>query len=168
MNFYFPFNALLDFVEKSRVKRAGFSKNSGRTCHMNYNEKNGLPGIWLLFHHSLRPHTTALSECVSYPGSSDGSAVPLMRVPSCSIENLRPELLEEVKDVLIPEEQLIMQKDQIIGKGEHWEGCTVSPSHTMQSFVSSFYSVCWTLPLKLIPQWALQRFCHPDCPTANA
>uniref|UniRef100_A0A8C3RMX1 Macrophage stimulating 1 receptor n=2 Tax=Chelydra serpentina TaxID=8475 RepID=A0A8C3RMX1_CHESE len=53
----------------------------------------------------------------SYTGSSDGSAMPLVRMPSCCIENLRPELLEEVKDVLIPEERLLTHRDQVIGKG---------------------------------------------------
>ncbi|XP_067417375.1 macrophage-stimulating protein receptor [Emydura macquarii macquarii] len=53
----------------------------------------------------------------SYSGSSGGSAVPLVRMPSCCIENLRPELLEEVKDVLIPEEQLLTHRDRVIGKG---------------------------------------------------
>ncbi|XP_030426305.1 macrophage-stimulating protein receptor isoform X1 [Gopherus evgoodei] len=53
----------------------------------------------------------------SYTSSSDGSTVPLVRMPSCCVENLRPELLQEVKDVLIPEERLLTHRDRVIGKG---------------------------------------------------
>ncbi|XP_024049456.1 macrophage-stimulating protein receptor isoform X1 [Terrapene carolina triunguis] len=53
----------------------------------------------------------------SYMGSSDSSAVPLVRMPSCCVKNLRPELLEEVKDILIPEERLLTHWDRVIGKG---------------------------------------------------
>uniref|UniRef100_A0A8C4Y333 Protein kinase domain-containing protein n=1 Tax=Gopherus evgoodei TaxID=1825980 RepID=A0A8C4Y333_9SAUR len=61
----------------------------------------------------------------SYTSSSDGSTVPLVRMPSCCVENLRPELLQEVKDVLIPEERLLTHRDRVIGKGERWAGSSL-------------------------------------------
>ncbi|XP_065605443.1 macrophage-stimulating protein receptor [Cyrtonyx montezumae] len=46
-----------------------------------------------------------------------GSPVPLLRTTSCCLEDLRPELLEEVKDILIPEERLITHRSRVIGRG---------------------------------------------------
>ncbi|XP_044129277.1 macrophage-stimulating protein receptor isoform X2 [Bufo gargarizans] len=49
-----------------------------------------------------------------YSGGSVGS-VPILL--TSLLDNLRPELLDEVKDVLIPESRLITHRDRIIGKG---------------------------------------------------
>ncbi|XP_078270810.1 macrophage-stimulating protein receptor [Rhinoraja longicauda] len=52
-----------------------------------------------------------------YKSCSDSAAVPLLSPREITVDNLRPELLEEVKDVLIPSECLTAFMDQVVGRG---------------------------------------------------
>ncbi|GCC35973.1 hypothetical protein chiPu_0014463 [Chiloscyllium punctatum] len=68
----------------------------------------------------LSPNTTSGSSGITfrgYKGSADCAAIPLLSPKEIQPQNLRPELLEEVKDILIPQECLTAYMDQVIGKG---------------------------------------------------
>uniref|UniRef100_A0A672QEH9 receptor protein-tyrosine kinase n=1 Tax=Sinocyclocheilus grahami TaxID=75366 RepID=A0A672QEH9_SINGR len=64
----------------------------------------------------LQGSSTTFSS-VPYAGSMDSAVAPLIQSQAISMSALRPDLLEEVKNVLIPHNKVKIQHDQIIGKG---------------------------------------------------
>lgn len=58
-----------------------------------------------------------------YASGVDPAARPLVSPQTVTLSDMRAELLEEVKDVLIPPEQLNIQHDHIIGKGTYLPSC---------------------------------------------
>ncbi|XP_013977614.1 macrophage-stimulating protein receptor isoform X1 [Canis lupus familiaris] len=61
--------------------------------------------------------STTWGHKASSSDSGDGSCVPLLRTASIQLGDLDSALLAEVKDVLIPHEQVVTHSDRVIGKG---------------------------------------------------
>lgn len=53
----------------------------------------------------------------SFSDNGDGSCVPLLQTESIQLGVLDSTLLAEVKDALIPHEQVVTHSDRVIGKG---------------------------------------------------
>lgn len=53
-----------------------------------------------------------------YAASYDHLSIPLLPCDRISMVNLNPDLLEEVKNVLIPPDALRVEESQVIGKGQ--------------------------------------------------
>ncbi|XP_067908155.1 macrophage-stimulating protein receptor [Heterodontus francisci] len=80
---------------------------------------NTVPSVPTDYTHICATPTSGSSGITfrGYKGSTDGSVVPLLSPKEIKSQNLSPELLEEVKDILIPSECLSAYMDQVIGKG---------------------------------------------------
>ncbi|XP_051986945.1 macrophage-stimulating protein receptor [Xyrauchen texanus] len=102
--------------KKATLAEFRLSMHSTRTAMGNYDrspEGDYRRGVSVF---PFQGSSTTFSS-LPYTGSVDSAAVPLMPTQTFSMSALRPNLLEEVKDVLIPPKKLKIQQDQIIGKG---------------------------------------------------
>uniref|UniRef100_A0A8C1G7V5 receptor protein-tyrosine kinase n=1 Tax=Cyprinus carpio TaxID=7962 RepID=A0A8C1G7V5_CYPCA len=101
---------------KSALAQFRLSLHSTRTAVENYDRspdgdyRRGL---------TVSPFQGSITTFSSLPyaGSTDSAVAPLIQSQAISMSALRPDLLEEVKNVLIPHNKVKIQHDQIIGKG---------------------------------------------------
>ncbi|XP_042614643.1 macrophage-stimulating protein receptor-like isoform X2 [Cyprinus carpio] len=101
---------------KSALAQVRLSLHSTRTTVENYDRSpdgDYRRGLTASPFQGLRTTSSSLL----YAGSMDSAAAALIQSQTISMSALRPDLLEEVKNVLIPHNKVKIQHDQIIGKG---------------------------------------------------
>ncbi|KAK2889442.1 hypothetical protein Q8A67_014817 [Cirrhinus molitorella] len=101
---------------KSALAQVRLSLHSTRTAGENYDRSPDGDYRRGMTVSTFQGSNTTFSS-LPYAGSMDSAAAPLMQSQTISVSALRPDLLEEVKNVLISHNKVKIQHDQIIGKG---------------------------------------------------
>uniref|UniRef100_A0A669E4U6 receptor protein-tyrosine kinase n=1 Tax=Oreochromis niloticus TaxID=8128 RepID=A0A669E4U6_ORENI len=107
--------ALIVMIHLRKKKRATLENRLSRMMSHNLRPSNNNPSSPT---DDYRQGSAGLAfQGLLYSASSDHLSVPLMSRDNISMVSLNSNLLEEVKDVLIPPEMLSIEDSQIIGKG---------------------------------------------------
>ncbi|XP_019214769.1 macrophage-stimulating protein receptor isoform X3 [Oreochromis niloticus] len=114
--------ALIVMIHLRKKKRATLENRLSRMMSHNLRPSNNNPSSPTDDYRQDLYYQTSGSAGLAFQGllysaSSDHLSVPLMSRDNISMVSLNSNLLEEVKDVLIPPEMLSIEDSQIIGKG---------------------------------------------------